>query len=699
MTNSPSSSPDGSAAPSAILAADKAALMAPSKASQHISIRGRKASTSPPIQQSSGNMEREYEFFVTTDEPHQPDGPERGRIRRLVMRNFFESKWSDPTNNSSENSSASTVQAKKNLKSRFRLPKPGQDVEPKKSKAKTTSARRNSREEAEKREKRPKISRTQSGTSDPYDASSKSRTSSGRGSPINIAEGGVTDAGTSHQKPRLLLKINPNAHRFDPFDVLPVQGSPQLDMLFKLYKSGSRVNSIAINAGNTWWTFVSNDAGLLHATLATWALYGMLVRGLSDLRVEKLRHKNEAIKEINTKIGIPGSSISDELVGTVLTLASFENLLGAYDAAQLHIAALKRMVNARGGLFAFAHNDGLVRGIIWVDFHTAAAFHTTPIFPQIHLDPDTPPLPDPLLEEAAFTSPTSLLQLPLAAIDAFNIFYRLHRLALAISSPWIKKVSRLTLSNLLYECEYTILSVPDYTRSYLDFDRGSRGADEDEETFEERRTQANAASIIEAILAAAQIFLFAGLRDIPLKAKIFSILLERLRGALDRPSTSPSCKFPIWEIFHGIRNEKVLLWTLVVGASVSTSWGGREWWIERLEFVLRQLGINSKKVLEVELRRVAWTDEFFGNEVLGGLWRDLGIGTGNAVCLAQTEIFIEKAREGESGKEENTIDPRLLDTEVVGEGLGELSGSVGTAGTGVLYDEDTGRWMVRGWYI
>jgi len=42
------------------------------------------------------------------------------------------------------------------------------------------------------------------------------------------------------------------------------------------------------------------------------------------LRVEKLKHKNEAIKEINTKIGGAGGEISDELVGTVLTLASFE---------------------------------------------------------------------------------------------------------------------------------------------------------------------------------------------------------------------------------------------------------------------------------------------------------------------------------------------------------------------------------------
>jgi hypothetical protein len=91
-----------------------------------------------------------------------------------------------------------------------------------------------------------------------------------------------------------------------------------------LDKSGSRVNSLAINTRKTWWSFISNDAGLLHATLATWALYGILVRGLNELRVAQLRHKSEAIREINTKIGNESTTMSDELVGTVATLASFE---------------------------------------------------------------------------------------------------------------------------------------------------------------------------------------------------------------------------------------------------------------------------------------------------------------------------------------------------------------------------------------
>lgn len=73
-------------------------------------------------------MDREFEFFVTTQEPHRPDEKERNRIRQLVMRNFIETKWSKGNDNASENISNVTVQKKTALKSKFRLPKPGQGV-------------------------------------------------------------------------------------------------------------------------------------------------------------------------------------------------------------------------------------------------------------------------------------------------------------------------------------------------------------------------------------------------------------------------------------------------------------------------------------------------------------------------------------------------------------------------------------------
>ncbi|KAF2803680.1 uncharacterized protein BDZ99DRAFT_467814 [Mytilinidion resinicola] len=102
---------------------------------------------------------------------------------------------------------------------------------------------------------------------------------------------------------------------------------------------------------------------MLHSTLASVALYSDLTTEGITFRIEALRHKQEAIKGINAKLN-SHEGISDEVVGAVATIASFENLYGAYNAAQLHIDALKRMVMMRGGINAFAHNDGLVRGLV-----------------------------------------------------------------------------------------------------------------------------------------------------------------------------------------------------------------------------------------------------------------------------------------------------------------------------------------------
>lgn len=581
---------------------------------ESINLTSSSSAIQSPLQGILAAMDREYEFFVTTEEPHQPEGVERGRIRRVVMRNFFEAKWAGPNNNASENNSASTVMAGKQLKSRFRLSKIGD------GKRQTKDKRRDSSKENVKivKENKQRVVKTDSRPTEGTAAveQQKSRRTNRKSS---LAED--KDATKRRKKnnlnerdKRLLLRISPGVHRFDPFDVLPVPGSPQLDTLFQLYKSGSKMNSIAINAKKTWWSFISEDAGLLHATLATWALYGMLVRGLNDLRVEKLRHKNEAIKEINLKIGVPGGVISDELVGTVLTLASFENLLGSYDAAQLHIAALKRMVNARGGLFAFGHNDGLIRGIMWVDFHNATAFHTPPSFPHIHLDPDAPPLPDRLLEEAACTSPTSLLQLSKASIDCFNIFYRLHRLSLAVSSHWISLVDRLTLSNLLYETEFVVLSVPDYSRGFVDFDQ--EGENEQDEDYDQRKSSADVASVIEALLAATQIFIYTALRELPPKAKIFTILLDRFHLATKRPEISTR------EVWKREKNLNMLVWVLVVVCSVAPSSERRTTWISMLSETMREEFISSQDELESALKRVAWTDTYF-TPVLHGIWREL----------------------------------------------------------------------------
>lgn len=196
--------------------------------------------TRPIKNEPNTTMDREYEFFVTTEEPHQPEGVERGLIRRLVMRNFFETKWAGPQKNSSENNSASTVMAKTQLKNRFRLSKMGEEkreprsrTEPRDDDGRTTPRR--------PRASRVNSGRTESSVGADEEMSQMSRTSSRKNSPTEEEGGNIKQKRTSGKARdlRLILKINPSTHRFDPFDVLPVPGTPQLDTLFKLCENPS----------------------------------------------------------------------------------------------------------------------------------------------------------------------------------------------------------------------------------------------------------------------------------------------------------------------------------------------------------------------------------------------------------------------------------------------------------------------------
>lgn len=176
--------------------------------------------------------QREFEFFVTTEEPQQPAGAQRGLIRRLVMRNFFETKWSGvEEGESSEMSSEATIRAKEKLKTRFRL---GQMTDAGKKTGSNTARRpRVAKAECEaKKDARPKANRTRSAAAYESQRGVRSRTSSRKASPADSNE----ELGLSKDDCRMSVTISPSANRFDPFDVLPVPGTQKLDLLFRLRK-------------------------------------------------------------------------------------------------------------------------------------------------------------------------------------------------------------------------------------------------------------------------------------------------------------------------------------------------------------------------------------------------------------------------------------------------------------------------------
>ena len=179
-------------------------------------------------------MKREYEFFVTTGEPHQPNGAERGMIRRLVMRNFFDTKAATPQSNASEHSSASTAMAEKQLKNRFRLLKPTKEKKETKTRESETD-----NQKGKAKGKRPRAPRTTSNTAKASAHSGEEM--SRRESTDWVASDGSNRKPYSLAVNKPMLELGLSAHRMDPFDVLPIPGTPELDMLFRLCTYRSQI--------------------------------------------------------------------------------------------------------------------------------------------------------------------------------------------------------------------------------------------------------------------------------------------------------------------------------------------------------------------------------------------------------------------------------------------------------------------------
>jgi len=310
-----------------------------------------------------------------------------------------------------------------------------------------------------------------------------------------------------------------------------------------------------------------------------------------------------------------------------------------------------------------------------MDFHTAAAFRIPPSFQHVYLDVDTPPFPEDLLEEAVSTSPTSLLRLSIAAVDCFNIFYQLHRLALAASSRWSGRVARLTLSNVLYETQFIILSVPDYSRVFLDFDQ-----DVDEEhrnDFLHRSYRADAASVVEGLLAAMLIYVYAVLRGLPLNAKIFTILLSRLRATIHRPMSSAQ---EVWEREHNLH---ILVWVLVIACSVAPS-TDRTWWIIQLSKLCEAMELNSQTELEDMMRHVAWTDVFFDGR-MNSIWAEV-------IRLRRSGSYSEPLMQTATSVGCHS----MLESQTSSSGNDWTSDERGYSRP---VDFEDGRWKVDNWYV
>jgi hypothetical protein len=251
------------------------------------------------------------------------------------------------------------------------------------------------------------------------------------------------------------------------------------------------------------------------------------------------------------------------------------------------------------------------------EYHFAAAHRTVPQFKYNSTITPSESFPEELQLETAKTSPYNLVAIPTYGHIIYQIFRQIHLLGIATSLRWKATCSddtvmRVNISNMILDVEYDMLDIS----ARFSQDRNDKDSDSD--------IDKNLIAVCDALVTAAQIFLFASLRSIPIGARTVEIFLSRIKVAIQREDL-----LGIWDRFA---SHDALLWTLFISAVAAKDRPGQDGILSQLRAVVAVLGIKTQETLEYHLLGIAWADFFerYSAELAKELFRSQSqpLGTG-----------------------------------------------------------------------
>ncbi|KAK6064269.1 hypothetical protein SCUP515_11867 [Seiridium cupressi] len=134
----------------------------------------------------------------------------------------------------------------------------------------------------------------------------------------------------------------------------------------------------------SWFEFLTIDAAYTHA--AVFASQAYILRtsaaGTPSAYKRVMIHYSAALRLLRERLYAPegDSKISDPTVLVVLYLALHAHFVGDYDTAKQHMDGLRKIVDIRGGLFAFGYNTKLIMELLKCDLGIAIHNGTKPEF-------------------------------------------------------------------------------------------------------------------------------------------------------------------------------------------------------------------------------------------------------------------------------------------------------------------------------
>ncbi|KAK0113474.1 hypothetical protein ONS96_014338 [Cadophora gregata f. sp. sojae] len=390
----------------------------------------------------------------------------------------------------------------------------------------------------------------------------------------------------------------------EPFNTLPISGSPRLQLLMHHYNTVLVNTLIPVNPKDKWFNYAITDSALFHATMMHAAMHQRVVSGGMDQR-EQIQLETNAIMMVNQRLEDPVLSKSDVTIGAVVCLVLLENQEGNLALSNIHMNGLQKMVALRGGIDNLGLAGVLRRKILWGDILNATIAGTEPRSNM------TPADTHPMTEFTSFTA-CKPIQFDQNAADQTQLSEPACTCSAQFSSVLgslrsISSQSHLesditgTLSDSIYLVERHLFYLLKHTRDFPGLHSPT------------------CSSLGQTCFVAAQMYLYHTLRDYPFEVPVFQMFLQRLNAQLWDPIT-----FDVNLMWEG--KEQMLLWVLSLGALASRGIEMmRARYVREMERVCNTLGAVDLEGFIALLNGVVWRDA--GRDLnLVALWNEVHSG-------------------------------------------------------------------------
>jgi hypothetical protein len=127
-----------------------------------------------------------------------------------------------------------------------------------------------------------------------------------------------------------------------------------------------------------WFPLVLSEAATFHVVVLLSASNYVSLRCPRGDGPSLLLLKSRAISSINKALEATSGPTSDQLIGAVAKMASYEAMFGDQGTYELHMTGLLKMIQLRGGLSSLGLGGLLARICVWID-RNSAFLHNSPL--------------------------------------------------------------------------------------------------------------------------------------------------------------------------------------------------------------------------------------------------------------------------------------------------------------------------------